>query len=268
MTEILPLSLLAKEALIHHEKPVTSSPPYDSTIPYRQALGSLLYIAGSTRPDIAYAVSLLSQFSSCYQEHHWEAVRRVMKYLKGTIDYGLTISPAKVRGWIISNSSFEEPVAIEIYADADWSGDIMDSKSRSGFIIKVAGAPVLWHSKKQSSVASSTTMAEYVSLSLAIEAAQHIQDVIESTGYKPLNPTVAYQDNLSTMQIASSVIPTHKGRHFRGRYHGVRDKVLSGEIKLIAVSSEQMDADIMTKAQKQPQFIECRNRLVTVIPTQ
>lgn len=268
-TQILPLSQLALEAHIHREKPDTKILPYDKNIPYRQALGSLLYIAGSTRPDIMYAVSILSQFSSCYQAHHWEAVRRVMKYLEGTINFGLCVSPTRVQGGINSKPSsfFSEPVAIEIYADADWAGDTNDSKSRSGIIIKVAGVPVLWQSKKQTSVASSTTTAEYFALSQAIDEAQCIQDVIQTTGYIPITPTIAYQDNLSTIQVAASFVPTSKGRHLRLKFHGVRDKVQSGEVKLIPVSTEQMDADIMTKAQKLPQYLECRNRLVMEVPT-
>ena len=121
---------------------------------YQSAVGSLLYLSGGTRPDIAYAVSNVAKFC----EEHWTAVKRIMRYLQGTLKYGL----------LYNKDSSSECVG---YADADWAGDLDDCKSTSGYLFQISVAAVSWRSKKQPCVALSTAEAEYVALASAAQEA-------------------------------------------------------------------------------------------------
>jgi hypothetical protein len=122
----------------------------DLKLPYRELVGALTYLATTTRPDISFAVSCLGQFNNCYTEEHWKAAKRVLRYLKGTMGMGLTYG---------SNA---EP--IKGFVDADWGSCPENRRSYTGFVFLVNGGPVSWDSKKQKTVALSTTEAEYGSI--------------------------------------------------------------------------------------------------------
>ena len=121
---------------------------------YQSAVGSLLYLSVGTRPDMAYAVSNVAKFSSHPTNKHWVAVKRIMRYLKGTSDLGL----------LYTKEGSSKCVG---YSDSDWGGDLDDRKSTSGYLFLIGGGSVSWRSKKQSSVALSTAEAEYMALASA-----------------------------------------------------------------------------------------------------
>ena len=121
---------------------------------YQSVVGGLMYLATCTRPDIAFAVGMLARFSSKPNRSHWVAAKRVLRYLKRTMNFGL----------FYSNGS-----GVLGYSDADWAGDMDDRKSTSGYMFQIAGGPVSWRSKKQDTVALSTAEAEYVALSSAVQ---------------------------------------------------------------------------------------------------
>lgn len=116
----------------------------DSKLPYRELVGALTYLATTTRPDISFAASHLGQFNNCFSVQHWKAAKRVLSYLKGTYDLGLTFK----------NSS--EP--LRGFVDADWGSNPEDRHSYSGYIFMLNGAPISWDAKKQKTVALSTTV--------------------------------------------------------------------------------------------------------------
>lgn len=116
-------------------------------------IGSLTYAAMSTRPDIAGALGVVNQFASNPNETHWKAVKRILRYLKGTLDYGICFC---------GNKDME--IKLSGFVDADWAGDVETRKSQSGYVFQLCGGPVSWVSKKQAVVALSTTEAEYVQL--------------------------------------------------------------------------------------------------------
>ena len=118
---------------------------------YQSAIGSLLYLSGGTRPDITFSVSNLAKFSAKPSKHHWIAIKRVMRYLKGTINFGILYTKQKSQNFVA-------------YSDADWAGDLDDRKSTSGYLFQICGGAVSWRSKKQSSVVLSTAEAEYIAL--------------------------------------------------------------------------------------------------------
>ena len=116
---------------------------------YQSAVGSLLYLSGWTRPDIAFAVSNVVRFCSRPTSEHWTAVKRIFRYLKGTSQFGLLYVKGKNE-------------MLSAYSDADWAGDINDRKSTSGYICMLSGGAVSWRSRKQTCVALSTAEAEWV----------------------------------------------------------------------------------------------------------
>lgn len=117
-------------------------------VPYKEAVGSLLCLAMVTRPDIAYAVSAVSQHAESPSKEYWNAVKRIIKYIKG-----------------IKFESSKENLTLTAFSDADFAGDKETRKSTSGFVIKLGNAPVVWGSQKQRCVALSTTESEYVAAS-------------------------------------------------------------------------------------------------------
>ena len=125
-------------------------------VPYREAVGAFMHLMCATRPDIAFAVGMVSRFMESPQQMHWTAVKRIFRYLQGTKSHGVHFDPSGDLGF-------------ECYSDADWAGDVSDRKSTSGFAFKLVGGPISWGSKKQSSVSLSTSEAEYIALSLTIQ---------------------------------------------------------------------------------------------------
>ena len=125
---------------------------------YQSAVGSLLYLSTATRPDITYAVSNVAKYSAKPTKHHWIAVKRILRYLKGTLNYSL----------FYSKGGATECVG---FSDSDWGGDLHDRKSTSGYLFQISGAAVSWRSKKQTCVALSTAEAEYMALASAAQEA-------------------------------------------------------------------------------------------------
>lgn len=127
----------------------TNDPP-NTSIPYQEAVGALLYLSIISRPDITFQVNKASQFNKCYNEQHYTAVKRIFRYLKGTADTGITYTPDPNNFKLIA------------YCDADYGGDLAGRKSTSGFVVTLGGSPVSWASRLQRNVATSTTEAGYV----------------------------------------------------------------------------------------------------------
>jgi transposase InsO family protein len=201
---------------------------------YQSAIGSLLYISTKTRPDIAYAVGNVARFCSNPSKEHWVAVKRIFRYLRGTTDLGLLYkksSPAELIG----------------YSDADWGGDIQDSKSTSGYCFEIGGTLVSWKSSKQGCVALSTAEAEYVALSSAAQEATWLRELCKDVGYKSSGPTIIYEDNQAAIKMAKNSCYHGRTKHISIRYHYIREQVSSNVIELRYCRTDEMKADIFTK---------------------
>ena len=154
---------------------------YGSTL-YQSAVGCLLYLSVATRPDIAYAVSNVAKFCAKPTKQHWTAVKRIFRYLRGTLKYGL-----------LYNRNSSECMG---FSDADWGGDQDDRKSTSGYIFQVGGTAVSWRSKTQTCVALSTAEAEYIALSSAAQESVWLNQLLADLEKKePEKPMVIYEDN-------------------------------------------------------------------------
>ena len=200
---------------------------------YAQLVGKLMYLANCTRPDIAAAVSHLSRHMSKPTLRHWEQGKRVLRYLKGTIDYNITYD----------GTSSPYPTA---WQDASY-GDGPDMRSRTGFVVTMCGAAVLWGSRLQQSVALSTVEAEYMALAAAAQEICFLRQLLRSLGMKTTQATQMMEDNKGCVALASNAMTTNKTKHINIRFHFVRDLVKDGTITLTWCPTENMMADILTK---------------------
>ena len=212
---------------------------------YQSAVGSLLYLSMWTRPDITYAVGNAAKFCSNPSKEHWTAVKRIMRYLKGTIDYGLCYD----------RSSPGECVR---YSDADWAGDLKDRKSTSGYLFQICGTAVSWRSKKQTCVALSTAEAEYMALASAAQEAIWLQHLVGDLGNKPVDPMVLYEDNQSAICMSKNPQFHGRAKHIGIKFHYIREQVERGAVALKYCPSNDMIADMLTKGLARDQFYKLR----------
>lgn len=155
--------------------------PADASL-YRQVLGSLQYLQ-FTRPDIAFAVNKLSQFMHAPTECHWGAVNRLLRYLDGTRDFGITLR---------SNS----PLSLHCFSDAEWAGNSDDRTSTNAYIVFLGSNPISWSSRKQRSIARSSTKAEYRSIASATAELQWVRSILSELGVALSSTPVNYCDNI------------------------------------------------------------------------
>lgn len=211
---------------------------------YQAAIGSLNYAMIATRPDICSSVGILSQFMSKPSKEHWQGVKRILRYIKGTIDYGLTFD---------ANNSNPKLLG---YADADWAGDTESRRSTSAYIFQLAGATISWRSQKQSVVALSTTEAEYISVSSAAQEAIWLRRLLKSLSVDVSEPTVINEDNQGTICLTKNPTTHARTKHIDIKYHFIREKVQSKEIELKYCATDKMIADIFTKSLPRQKFQE------------
>jgi transposase InsO family protein len=216
---------------------------------YQSLVGSLNYLACNTRPDISATVSFLSQYNSCCQQVHMRAAKRVLRYLKGTIDLNLEYK--------VHKSEFD----ICAYVDADWGGNVKDRKSFSGYYFKVGGNPISWECKKQTCVALSSTEAEYIALSEACKEATYLQSLLASLLGEPPKPAKLYVDNQSAVKLAINPVGHRRSKHIDIRFHFVRDCVQMCKVELEYVSTVDNIADIFTKPLGRIKFEKCASNL-------
>lgn len=201
---------------------------------YRKAIGKLLYIATITRPDISTAVGILSRKVSKPTKMDWNAVKRVIRYLKGTINKKLKLSARtshKLTG----------------YVDADWAGDKSDRKSTSGYLFSIGEGLISWTSKKQSSVALSSTEAEYIAAAHASQEVVWLMQLLSDLGMPQEGPIKIYEDNQGCLALAQTERVNPRTKHIDVKHHFLRDLQEQGLIELNYCPTEDMTADILTK---------------------
>ena len=202
-------------------------------IPYREAIGSLMYAALGTRPDIAFAVQALSRYSTKFGPVHWNAVKRVFSYLKGTKELWLTYGRTQTE--------------LMGYADADGS-TAEDRHAVSGYAFIVNGGAVSWSAKRQSIISLSTTESEYVAAAHAAKEALWLRSFIEQLFDTKLSPTTMFSDNQSAIALAKDHQYHARTKHIDVRYHFIRWIVEKGAVRLVYCPTEDMVADTLTKA--------------------
>lgn len=206
-------------------------------IPYQKLMGSLMFLAVCSRPDIAHALSFLSQFNNCYAREHWLCLKRVLRYLKGTIDYKLEYR--------------QTGIPLKGFVDANWGGDENDRKSFTGFAFFLGGAVFSWESRKQKTVALSSTQAEYLGLSDAVREAIFLKNFLKEV-FDFDGPVTIYNDSQSAQKIAKNSVLHNRTKHIDIRHHFIRDTIKKGEIILEFMETENMVADVFTKVLCKP----------------
>ena len=203
--------------------------------PYRELVGSLMYLMVCTRPDIAFAISQLSRYTSNHGPGHWSALMHVIRYVKGSKGLGVTY-----RG--------DTELYPALYSDASYASDVDSSKSVSAYISYVGGGPVSWRSKLQSTTALSTCESEYIALCAAAQEAVHLKQLfLELVPEVRDTPVVIYEDNKSTIDISKNTSLHEKQKHVKVKYHFVRECVLDNRIHVQYLNTRLMVADLLTK---------------------
>ena len=202
-------------------------------IPYHEAVGSLMYASLGTRPDISFAVQTLSRFSTKPGIAHWDAVKRVFRYLKGTIDLWLSFG--------------QKQADLTGYADADGSM-AEDRHAISGYAFIINGGAVSWSAKRQEIVSLSTTESEYIAATHASKEALWLRSLIQQLFDIKLSPTTLYSDNQSAIALTKDHQYHARTKHIDIRYHFIRWIVEQGSIRLIYCPTDDMVADSLTKA--------------------
>jgi transposase InsO family protein len=203
---------------------------------YQSAVGALMYAMLGTRPDLAFAVASLSQFSSNPGQPHWDAIKHVLRYMRGTTDYRLTYGGRAGASLLFDG-----------YCDSDWGSSKDDRRSVTGYTFMLGGGAVSWQSKKQPTVALSSVEAEYMAACQAAREALWWQKLLHELGVARHPTTVIHSDSQGS--IALSKNPEHHARskHIDIRHHFIREQVAANHISLQYMPTEDMLADVMTK---------------------
>ena len=222
------------------------SQPVDKVL-YQSLVGSLLYAAIATRPDIAYAVGVAAQYCSSPNHSHLTAAKRILRYLKGTACYALSYK--------------KKDETLVGLSDSDWAGNIDDRKSMTGNLFLYGDGAISWLSKKQPVVALSTSEAEYIALSYAVQEAIWLKSLLTSVGVVVDKPIIIKEDNQGAIAIAKDPVKHTRAKHIDIRFHFLRDIIKRGDIELEYCSTENMTADILTKPVSKNKFVKCRDEM-------
>uniref|UniRef100_A0A2N9HCD2 Reverse transcriptase Ty1/copia-type domain-containing protein n=1 Tax=Fagus sylvatica TaxID=28930 RepID=A0A2N9HCD2_FAGSY len=212
---------------------IDSEPLFDATL-YQQLVGSLIYLT-VTRPYLAYAVHLVSQFMSAPRSTHYAAVLRILQYIKGTLFHGLHFS---------AHSSLE----LCAYADVDWVGDPTDRRSTTGYCFLLGSSLISWRIKKQSVVARSSTEAEYCTLADATSEFLWLRWLLADMGAPQTTSTPIHCDNRSAIHIAHNDVFHERTKHIEIDYHFIRHHLQQSALHLLSISSKDQLADVFTKS--------------------
>ena len=214
---------------------------------YRRLVGKLNYLT-VTRPDISFAVSVVSQFLNSPCEGHWDAVIRILKYIKGAPGNGLLYEDkghARVVG----------------YSDADWAGSPTDRRSTSGYCIFIGDNLISWKSKKQTVVARSSAEAEYRAMASATCELIWLKQLLKELRFGDATQMTLICDNQAALHIASNPVFHERTKHIEIDCHFIREKIISGDITTSFVSSNNQLADVFTKSLRGPRISYICNKL-------
>ncbi|GKU99292.1 hypothetical protein SLEP1_g12160 [Rubroshorea leprosula] len=214
---------------------------------YRSLIGSLLYLTNS-RPDITFATSRLSRFMQSPSKTHYGAARRILRYLKGTISFGILYA---------KNEQFN----LFGYSDSDWPGCVDDRRSTSGYAFFLGSGAISWSSKKQASTALSSSEAEYISSTAAACQATWTRRILEDMKQVQVQPTTIFCDNQSTIAMTKNPVFHSRTHHIETQHHFIRELVASGGLEVVHCNSKDQVADIFTKPLPLDKFIHLRDLL-------
>lgn len=217
----------------------------DTECPYQEAIGALQYLANCSRPDIAFAVSVLSRYSKEPTKRHWTGIKQILRYLSGTVNYGLYYKK------VFTNNLTTN--GISGYADAGYLSDPHKARSQTGYTFMIAGAAIVWRSTKQTLVATSTNHSEIIALYEACRECVWLRRMITFVSKtlqlnEEISPIIIYEDNSAcVLQVQKGYIKGDRTKHIDPKFFFMHE--LNGkELKVQAVSSTENVADLFTKS--------------------
>lgn len=220
----------------------------DETIlfPYREAVGSLMYLAVSTRPDISYAVGLVSRFLENPSMAHVNAVKRILKYIKGTSTYGIFFQNNK-------------NLVLYAYSDADFAGCVNTRRSTTGYLLQIGSAIVSWSSERQKCVSISTAESEYIASAEAVREMVWLRTLLDELLPNGYGKPILSIDNQSAIKLIKNPEMHRRTKHIDIKFHFIREKFNQKMFSIESVPSEQQLADILTKPLPKERFSTLRN---------
>jgi len=253
------IPLAVKHDLTLSQSPTTEAEKhaledYASDIHYLSLVGSLLF-ATQTRSDIQFVVGLIAQFSNNPGIAHLEAAKRILRYLKSTVNYNLVLGKRE-----------EGKFDLVGWSDSNWAQDCDDRRSISGFVFNVAGSSISWSSKKQATVAISSVEAEYVASANATKEAIWLCTLLTKLDFPPTMATMIHADNQGYIALANNPVSHSRAKHIDIHYYFIRERIECREIRLNYISTKDMLADVFTKALPREAFERFRN-LLGVLPS-
>ncbi|XP_016169406.1 uncharacterized protein LOC107612088 [Arachis ipaensis] len=238
----MPTPMITSTKLSAHGSDVFDNPTH-----YRSIVGALQY-ATLTRPDIAYAVNKVSQYMHKPLLPHWKCVKRILRYLAGTIDQGLFFQSCT-------------DLTLFAFADSDWGSDVDDRRSTTGFCVYLGTNLVSWASRKQHSVSKSSAEAEFRSIAAAKTDLRWILNLFTELRLQCSNTPVIYSDNISAVLLTANPILYNKTKHFDLDLHSVRERVNRNQLVVVHIPATDQVADLLTKPLSLPTFDRFKNKL-------
>ncbi|KAH9669584.1 hypothetical protein KPL70_021844 [Citrus sinensis] len=214
---------------------------------FKSLVGSLRYLT-CTRPDILYAVGLVSRYMENPKTTHFKAAKRILRYIKGTTNFGLLYS-------------FSKNYKLVGYSDSDWGGNVDDRKSTTGFVFFMGDTAFTWMSKKQPIVTLSTCEAEYVADTSSVCHAIWLRNLLKELSLAQEEPTEICVDNKSAIALSKNLVFHDRSKHIDTRYHFIRECIARKEVQIKYVKSQDQAANIFTKPLKQEDFVRFRSLL-------
>jgi hypothetical protein len=215
---------------------------------YRSMIGSLRYLV-NTRPDLAYAVGVLSRFMEAPGKQHWAAMKQVLRYVQGTQGFGCTYREGS------------KNAALTGFSDSDDAGDLDDRKSTTGLVFFFGSSVVTWASQKQRIVAMSSCEAEYIAAATAASQAVWLSRLLSEMIGGEAQKVKLRIDNQSAIELSKNPVHHERTKHIDLRYHFIRECVEEGKVDVEHVRTSNQLADILTKPLGRAQFTELRDKL-------
>eukprot|EP00253_Pinus_taeda_P023820 PITA_23820 len=209
--------------------------------------GKLLYLT-HTRPDLSFAIGLVACFLQNPRESHWKAAKRILRYVRGTVQFGIHYS-AKATPLLVG------------FTDSDWAGDPDDRKSTAGYVFTLGSGPITWACKKQAAISPSSAEAEYRGAVEASKEALWLRQILSEFGFEQQHPTTLWCDNQSAIQLCKDPVQHQCNKHIELHMHFIRKLIHDHVLEVQYCSTDDQVADIFTKALTEAKFTKLRYML-------
>ncbi|GJR52477.1 retrovirus-related pol polyprotein from transposon TNT 1-94 [Tanacetum coccineum] len=243
------------------------STAFINPVKYRQVVGSLQYVTLS-RLDIAFAVNNVCQYMHAPTKNHWFAVKRILRYLHGTVEHGMLIrrsSGSTLQAFTDVLWKGNPDTSLEAFSDADWVRDSDDQWSTGGFAIYLGSNLISWTARKQRTALRSSTEAEYKALADTVAELTWLQSLLHELGIRSSSTPILWCDNLGATYLSTNPIFRARTKHVEIDCHFVREKVAQGDLRVQHISTHDQIAYIFTKSLPTPRFLFLRSKLQVVV---